>query len=264
MTTGKADAFLALHQTADGQWCSPFRATFGSIDADEHFDFTTFLNAINLALKSFEIEKIVLKPSPSYFQTKHLDMVSSVFNDTVIEYAELNYHLFLVNKTFESGLHKSKKWRLNKLLKSSYHFNKVENPDLKLIHTFIANARNRKGYPITITMNDFELLVKQFHNHYHFFEVKQGHKLAAVGVCVDLGKGVFYNFYSADSNEFSKDAPMLLLYKGMYDFAASQHYKVFDLGISTYLGSRNEGLIQFKKSLGAIETNKYILTVFSK
>lgn len=253
----KADALLFLQKSEDDIWFSPLRGTFAGIDCEEDFDITDFIELLTIEMEKLNLESVILKLCPCYFHNEHLPILSSCFTTSSVKFTELNYH-FNLEKSL--GLfHKSKQWRLNKLLKIGYVFQNQKHENLDLIHQFIYNARNRKGFPMTISVDDFIQMINLMPDRYFLFTVKIKGELAAVSVCVNLGKNIFYNLYSADNDIYLKDSPMILLYAGMYNYAFENHYKILDLGISTYKGIRNEGLIQFKKSLGAIETEKHVL-----
>ena len=253
----KADALLFLQKSEDNVWISPLRGTFAGIDCEKIFDITDFIELLSIEIGNLNLDTVILKLTPCYFHKEHLPILNSYFTNSNVEFTELNYHFNLDESL--GLLHKSKRWRLNKLLNLDYVFENQKHENLDLIHQFICNARNRKGFPMTISVEDFIQMINSIPDRYFLFTVKIKGELAAVSVCVNLGKNVFYNLYSADNERYLKDSPMILLYAGMYNYAFENHYKILDLGISTYMGIRNEGLIQFKKSLGAIETEKHIL-----
>jgi lipid II:glycine glycyltransferase (peptidoglycan interpeptide bridge formation enzyme) len=68
-----------------------------------------------------------------------------------------------------------------------------------------------------------------------------------------------YNFYPADSEAWLAYSPMVLLLEFVASWAKERGFEVFDLGIATDNGVRNEGLIRFKQNIGGIETLKYTL-----
>jgi hypothetical protein len=260
-SSGVADALFVLQENEFGEWISPLRATFGGLDGLATLDFYPFFQAIQKALLALKITKIEIKLCPNYgtyFLGAPYFQVFSQFN---VSYTELNYHISITPKEFTAQLHASKRWRLNKLKKMGFVVEVVQNPDISEIHQFITSARIRKGYPMTSTLAEFERMFANLEKYYTIFGVKKDAVLVAVSVCVSLGKGVLYNFYSADAASNTVDAPMVLLYEGMYQYAQNSGFGILDLGISTYLGERNEGLIHFKKSLGAIETEKQVLKI---
>ena len=255
----KVDALLFLQKSEDGVWISPLRGTFAGIDCDEDFDICQFLNALKSEIDKMSIDSVILKSCPSYFYDHQIKSIKSVFFNTKIEFTELNYHFELIDATIDNHFNKTKAKQLRRLYRDGFEFSRIENPNIADIHDFIQAARNRRGHPMTMTTDEFEQNCSALSDKYLFFCVKYKDKIAALSVCVKLGKGVLYNFYSADNDEFLNNVPMVMLNAGMYEYAFQNQYNILDLGISTYKGIRNEGLIQFKKSLGAIETEKHVL-----
>ena len=258
LSSQKVDGIFIIQNFEHQGWTNGFRSTFSDFDCVQGLNCKPFLIEIKQALQQLKIQKCVFKPSPNYLKLNLLDEFKDIFTEHEVLYTELNYHLVLNDFDFHQSIHSSKKWRLNKLLKNDFKFEQIQHVDLDLIHHFIKEARERKGFPMTINLSEFVNMTSLFSNRYTFFCVKNGAEMVAVSVCVNLGKGVFYNFYSADHADYTKESPMILLYKGMFDYAKINQYKYFDLGIASYLGERNEGLISFKKSIGAIESDKII------
>jgi lipid II:glycine glycyltransferase (peptidoglycan interpeptide bridge formation enzyme) len=67
---------------------------------------------------------------------------------------------------------------------------------------------------------------------------------------------VLYYYLPADSPKYLEFSPAILIIKSMYEYSQKHCFEILDLGISTYLGERNEGLIRFKKNLGGMESEK--------
>ena len=258
--TKKSDALLILQKTTDNSWINPLRGTFSGIDCHEEFDITDFIVQLKSVFEKMKLTQVILKPCAKYSHSKHSDIILSSFSNSKIDYCELNYHidLSISNKT---TFHKSKNWRLNNLKKSGYTFEQSDHHDLSGIHDFLKKARERKSFPTTISEDDFIKMIQTIPDKYYLFKVKKNNADAAISICVNLGKNILYNLYSADTDTFLKDSPMTLLYAGMFEFGVTNHFKILDLGISTYKGIRNEGLIHFKKSLGALETEKPIINL---
>jgi hypothetical protein len=174
-----------------------------------------------------------------------------------LTFPDLNYHLDL-SEDFIGKLHHSEKRRLKKAHNVGLKASHWTNPDLLEVYQFIAEARQRKGFPITLTYEQFAQNFQNFPTHYEVFTVRDlVGKLACLTVTVKLSEAILYNFYPADSSAYLTYSPMVLLLEFVTGWAKKQGFQLFDLGIATVEGVRNEGLIRFKKNLGAIETPKY-------
>jgi len=169
---------------------------------------------------------------------------------------DLTYHIDLA-LDFELGLHHSEQRRLKKARKVNLQAFYWEKPDLAVVYQFVATARQRKGFPLTLTFEQFEQMFALFPNHYHVFAVQEAGKLASLTVTAEIDAQTLYNFYPADSSAYLPYSPTVLLLAYIANWAKTRNFTTFDLGIATEKGQRNEGLMRFKKNMGAIESKRY-------
>lgn len=230
---------------------NPPRATFGgwygnALSTEVQASFWAWTME---KLRTQGAKTIYLKLPPDY---KPLPALTGYTTQMV----DLNYHLTLA-EDFVGKLHESERRRLKKAGKAGFIASHWENPPLQIVYDFIAEARKRKGFPITLTFSAFEAMFALFGAYYNVFQVRSASDdLACLTVTVRIDDHVLYNFYPADAEAYLAYSPMVLLLEYVYSWAGRQGFEVFDLGIATAEGIRNEGLIRFKKNLGAIETEK--------
>ena len=62
--------------------------------------------------------------------------------------------------------------------------------------------------------------------------------------------------YHGDLAETRGKSPVVLLVKGIYNYAGSRGFQILDLGISSVESRLNNGLYTFKKNLGALESER--------
>ncbi len=108
---------------------------------------------------------------------------------------------------------------------------------------------------------DFTRMFHDFPDRYSLFVVKDGETTIAAAVGVKVRTDLLYNFLPADHPEYLGYSPVVLLNKGMYEYCRTNGYKIYDLGIATSGGIRNEGLIRFKEHLGGILSHKYSYSI---
>jgi len=87
--------------------------------------------------------------------------------------------------------------------------------------------------------------------------VQEAGKLASLTVTAEIDAQTLYNFYPADSSAYLPYSPTVLLLAYIANWAKTRNFTTFDLGIATEKGQRNEGLMRFKKNMGAIESKRY-------
>ena len=86
--------------------------------------------------------------------------------------------------------------------------------------------------------------------------VMDNDKLIAAAISVRVSKEILYNFYHADEFTYRSSSPMVMLIKEIYEYCQRNKIQILDLGISTKNGLINQGLFNFKKSLGCSVTEK--------
>ncbi|NJL12580.1 MAG: GNAT family N-acetyltransferase [Microscillaceae bacterium] len=165
---------------------------------------------------------------------------------------ELNQHIPIRAEAFEAGLHSTARRKYRKLREAGFACLQLSEPDWAAVHTFVARARQRQGYPISLSSEALEKLAHTFPQDFLVFEVLSSHaERAAMGVLIRINAQILYHFYPADEEKFLSYSPSILLNGGMYEFGQAQGHTQLDLGISTEQGQLNEGLWYFKHQLGA-------------
>lgn len=146
--------------------------------------------------------------------------------------------------------------RLKNCIASGYTFERLKLNSITEAYPLFVQSRNEKGYPLTMSLTDFQESFSQFPNDYLLFGVRDNGKLIATCVCVIVSREILYTFFIGDDVAYRKNSPVTQLISGVYDFAGSRQFSLIDLGISTDKGILNPGLHSFKKSLGAQDVSK--------
>jgi hypothetical protein len=258
---GLKQLFIRLYKK-DNELISPGRASFGGIEfsnktnAKEVFEFT---NEIIDKARSEGIEKITITSFPECYDINKADIVDEVllkagFQVTI---TELNYHLDMEMGDFETFIKHTKREKILRCGKAGFECLIETNSDYKQIHKLISDCRLRKGYPLSMNVEDFEKMFKNFPQQYLIFVVKDKALTIAVAIGVKVRSDILYIFLLADHEEYLDYSPAVLLHKRMYDYCCENGYKIFDLGIASYKGLENEGLVRFKRQIGGKFSHKY-------
>lgn len=268
---------------------SPFRATFGGIEFSEKIseeDLFSFLeeSISNVARESFPCSRLKIEFQsrdrlPCYIQTIKINSYSEGYLTQSqiqklenclfklgfeISVSEQNYEIAITQKSFyETTISIRAKQLLRKSIKKGFSFQEVLEPDFSEIHAFIARSRERKNRPMTMNLEQFESHFTLFPKNFQIFSVTDSTRLITVGVTIKINEEVVYTFYLAYDEEYSKDSPTIFLLSGIYENFQQQDFKILDLGIASANGILNEGLANFKRSLGGISSLKktYIKTL---
>ena len=240
---------------------SPARGTFAGFDCVSELTFEEKCFFVKSIVTNFKDSNFTLRMPPD-FLLNNGDEWNTILKTNGFEeqFSELNYHFDL---TENIQFHHSAKRRLKKCLASGFVFEKWENPNSEFCHKFISEARKRKGFPMSMQIQKFGEMFTLFSERYFVFRVLNAEKeTIALSVVVKINDKVLYNFYPADDENYLNFSPSVMLHKGIIEYAKNNKFQYFDLGIATDKGVRNEGLITFKKHLGAIEGYKkqYLLS----
>jgi hypothetical protein len=256
---GEDEIFVRFFEQ-EGWWQSPFRAPFGGAEFSEATTEATlvlFWEAICEKAREKGLKGISVVAPPECYDSKiqrqHQALLQAGFE---IQTTELNYHL-PVEHEFKSFLHTSEKRRLQKCEKAGFTYGPEYATDYREIHRLIAACRLRKGFPLSMNEVDFENMFARFPDRYVVFTVRDQGTLIAAAVGVKVRSDILYNFLPGDHPDYLSYSPVVMLNGGMYEYCRQYGIGIYDLGIATAGGVRNEGLIRFKEHLGGQCTPKY-------
>lgn len=246
----------------DGMAYSPLRATFGGVEFSDNISKEELFQFVARALacisdKTLQAKAcgtIVINSYPEgYLSQNQIQKLENCLFKLGFEISviEQNYEIAITQKSFYETLISTRaKQLLRKSIKKGYSFQEEKNPDWSKIHAFIAHSRKRKNRPMTMSLEQFENHFTLFPKNFQIFSVTDSEHTIAVGVTIKINKEIVYTFYLADDENYLKDSPTIFLLSGIYEYFQQQNYTILDLGIATAKGILNEGLANFKRSLG--------------
>jgi hypothetical protein len=241
---------------------SPLRATFGGIEFQEEIsvkDLFDFLNKSIQFLQSLSVKSLVINSYPESYLTEYqIDILQSCLSNLhfQVKFTDQNFEIPISNKSFyETVIGATSKQLLRTYIKKGYVFNQELNPNIAVVHAFIARSRVRKNRPMTMNCEQLTEHFKKFPKNFQLFSVTHSNTMVAVGVTIKINDDIIYTFYLADEENHLKNSPTTFLLSGIYEYGKLEKFKILDLGIVTEKGVMNEGLARFKQNLGA-ETSK--------
>ncbi|MGV3558712.1 GNAT family N-acetyltransferase [Larkinella arboricola] len=162
------------------------------------------------------------------------------------------------NRPFIDHVHPPERRRLRKCHQAGFTTQIWDDADVDKLFALIQKARHRKSLPVTIQSKDLASLLSNFRDVCPVFTVRNGEQLIAACIGIRVTPDVLYYFLPADHEDYQQFSPSVLLIESLYDYCRQHGISRLDLGISTSRGIRNEGLIRFKRQLGAVETPKFV------
>jgi Acetyltransferase (GNAT) domain len=258
-----AQAF-AYFSIQDQEAQSLSQAPFGSVYGNEFCTtevLTDFIAEIKRSLIQKEIKSVLIKHYPACYAPDLHDIVVQALlnNEFKITCTENNQYLPLHTVSKKEVFDHSKLHLIKKCQEANFNATIASSFDAVVWYDIITRARKLRGHPVTIGLEDLKALTNGNENSYHFFEVKDDHKIIACAIGVEVTESVLYYYLAADEDAYRSYSPMTFLLDRMYDFACEKGFKVLDMGISSSNGVVNEGLRWFKKSFGSLAQPKYVL-----
>jgi hypothetical protein len=259
--SGKSLARFVLFVVAEAG-LSPLRAPFGSVEFEKDLassEVEKLIKAVDDFAETNKLNNIRIVSYPDCYSPTNASLLKSCLlnNEYKIMVEDHNFHIQVEGKAFEDGLHDSEKRRLKKSLNAGFRSYIENTDDVRAIHQLISKCRDHKGHPLSMNLEDFEKMLRDFPDKYLLFTLRDREKLIAAAVGVKINSSILYNFLPADDIEYKNFSPMVMLMKEMYDYCKRSGYKIFDLGIATSNGIPNSGLLKFKEHLGGEFSYKF-------
>jgi hypothetical protein len=254
------EAWLHLF-VKEQQGYSPCRAPFGSVEFNpnlsvNHLD--ELVEAVRKYARQHSIRSVRITSYPDCYTEANAALLTYclLHNGYNLAIQDLNFHIPISTRPFESIIRASERWHIRKCVRSGFSFAEEVQLDLPFIHAFIQASRFRKGFPMSSDLHSFEQMFSHFPGVYRIFTVRDTDKVIAVAVTVHINADILYTFYLADEVGYQSFSPTVLLLQGVYEVSQREGYRILDLGIATDRGVPNEGLIHFKRSLGGLPSLK--------
>ena len=240
---------------------SGYQSTFGSFDLAKEVsknELQWFINNIINECKALGVKKIKIKNYPSYFNSAILIEKSLVKSGFTTNVTEVNQHIVVDNPSFYDVAKRNEVRRSDKCKTAGFRFEIATIDILPVIYKLIESTLLRKGNKVSMSFEELEKSIRNSYNRYVLFTLWNDEILVASTVSIKINESVLYNFYHANHQDYTLYSPLTYLLKNIYCYCLEHKFKILDLGISTVNGLLNEGLFHFKKSRGAITSDKKV------
>ncbi len=243
---------------------SGYQSTFGSLDVEDEVtndELSWFLNQLIGALRNEGVEKVKIKHYPSYFE-KANQIENALINYGFVTYlTESNQHIPVKKLKFEEIANRSEVLRSTKCEQLGYEFRIASLTDLLQIYKLIEETLLRNDNKPSMSYNNLYNVIATCPDYYKLFTLWDNEKLIAATVSIKITEVTMYNFFHADHLQYRKVSSLTYLLKNIYVYCLDHHIKVLDLGISSVNGVLNQGLFNFKKTRGAVSSNKHYFSL---
>jgi len=240
---------------------SPARAPFGSCEIYAKVNATTvekFLRYVDETVHKKGVKQFVIKDKPVLYeatQAKHLYkvLVHKLKFTTMQDVSSI----ISVSKTpLYAQMKISERQKAVKASKL-FSFNICTSVEYKRVYDFIYTCRKERNQTLSLSWRELKRTLSGLPNRFLFFNLTDEKNIVAAAIVIRVSETIWYTFYYAHVSTYNKVSPVVYLLSCIYDCAAKEKVKLFDLGTSMLHTSVNKSLLHFKQSVGAKTTAKH-------
>lgn len=228
----------------EGMLCAPFSAPFSLPTIKGEADTTEFYNEV--ARKARRDIKLVWTP-------ECYDLADAPVSATAIK--DFSYHYPTSRfAEYERYLSRSGRYNHNRALKHNFEFFRTD--DIERAYSIIKANREAMGYGLAMSLEQVLETIKIIEAH--FFILTLDGDDAAAAMLYRVTPSIVQNIYWGDLPQSRHARAMNHLAWRVFGWYAERmpQVKIIDVGPASTEGVLNEGLSQFKLSVGCIETVK--------
>lgn len=200
------------------------------------------------------VEKIYFKLPPLFYDEDFISKVSNVLYTNAFQLVsyDLNYHISLdkdLVENYQNRIAKNARKNLNIAEKSGLSIRRCESESEKLAaYNIIQINRKTKGYPLHMSWEQVKKTI-EFMEH-DFFLVNDGTLDIAAAVNFHVNQEVVQVIYWGDIPGVTEKKPINFLSHELMKYYYETNKKILDIGPSTVYSIPNNGLCDFKESIG--------------
>lgn len=244
---------------------SPFSAPYGGITCgDSEININGFGEYLEEYLEKESYNCRITFPAPvikdKIIEINEILRFYLLKKGAKIEWIDYNYHIDLTGFKIADSVLRHYKQGLNagyKLKVTDY-----DEEHLKIIYGIVQSNHETLGYPMSMSLTDYIRTANRMKMKLFSVVDKQDQPIAGT-IIYNTRRGVMQMITWGDLIEYRKSVgPMSFMACSIIHWIKEnvKDIKVLDLGTASKLGERIEGLIRFKKNLGAVETEKYTIS----
>ena len=248
--------FSHLEQSLISLHASPFGGFITDREISKD-DLNVCLNQMNAWVTTSGVTAAVIRMFPDEYHPLFASLIRQVLLESGFEVLHTDIAQYIpikVNGSMDLDTHKKRRMRNSET--RGFQFRPIDPGWLDRCYDLFVQSRINKGYPITMSLDALRNMFALFPDEYLLFGLFEERRVIAASVAIKVSDQILYCFYLGDDLEYRSHSPVTALVSGIYDYCKLNNFLMLDLGLSTDKGIRNEGLFNFKKSFGALESHK--------
>ena len=132
--------------------------------------------------------------------------------------------------------------------------------DYILCYNLLADNRKKRNVIMSMSLERVIAALSKMPDTYRCYKATIENEIIACAITVDLDVGYRYVLYWGDSPTKRNLSPVTSLCEFLVIECRKENIQVLDLGISSQLGTLDDGLFRYKRNLGASESSKITLS----
>lgn len=240
---------------------SPFSSPFGGIECTgkiDNGDVKEIIESLIFFCQSLNVDRLQITLPPTLYYDYGNFIPSSVYIDANCKelFTDQSYHLDLTaNELFEEGLKRNARKNLNTGLASEHQFKHcISSAEKETAYLIIEQNRKERGYPLKLSFQQLQNTGRVVPISYFTLIIEDNP--AAAAVVYEVTPEIAMVVYWGHLRSAEPYRPTNLLSFYLYEYFKSKGFKVLDIGPSSERGILNEGLANFKLSLGCNVSEK--------
>ena len=240
---------------------SPLNGSFGGFQFCKNIYLETkenFINSVLENLSKFNPNSIEIILPPDIYNLENNSYQLSIFlrNNFVINNVEINQYIDLDKYDFDKSIKSGNKKNIKKCFRRNIIFKELKSNQYESAYKIIHSNRQRRKYKISMNWGNLKKMINTFPDNFVNFGLFYKEEMIASAICIKISEEILYVFYWGEKETYQDISPISFLSYKIGNYCKSKKMKILDLGISTYNSIPNIGLINFKKSIGALSCNK--------
>lgn len=127
----------------------------------------------------------------------------------------------------------------------------------QLAFSILSESRERRGVSLSMTWEDFSFSLDRLPQVYQCWLALNGPYVVGAALTVKVSQSSLYVLYWGDTLLGREQSVSASICERLAAFAWSEKMEVLDLGISSVDGIIDEGLLRFKRNLGAVDFDQW-------
>jgi Acetyltransferase (GNAT) domain len=215
------------------------------------------LDAACAAGRSAGIAQILMRSRAAYFGANETAMQFALLNrGAVVESCEATLGLepwrYPTLADYEASLGASARWRIRRALATEMSFGPArEAEEWQACYALLAETRQRRGVRLSISFDYLMNMRRIFGDRIAMWRLTHGETLAGAALVYGVTRDWAYLVAWGDDLRYRPNGVVNLLAYHLVGHAIARKVGIIDLGISSVDGVPDDGLIQFKRSVGA-------------